>query len=161
MNKEYNKNTNNILFNIDNFSKELSSDEIEKQISNASKTAIQLVDDFGCQIVFDEWTNYLKECVNSRKEAWNFMILFVEFDGQKFKVNNPYPFLGLLLNKLNLSLDKEPTDVDEKQIFQTFDTIYIELLVNSGIVKYEDYFYMNPYYDEKLIKEYNNYKNIQ
>ena len=86
------------------------------------------------------------------------MILFFIYDGYKFRVENPYPFLGMLYKKLGLSLDRDPKGENEIQMNDTFDLIYIELLINSGIVKREDFFNMNPYHDEKLIEAYNNAK---
>ena len=158
MNKEYDKKTNELLFGIDNFSESMGYDEIENKISEASKIADELVKEFGYQVVFDNWTSYLKENIHSQKDAWNYMILFFNYDGHKFEVKDPYPFLGLLLNKLELSLDREPIGEDEDNMFETFDSIYIELLVKSGIVKQEDYFYMNPYKDARLIAAYNDAK---
>lgn len=151
MSKEMTK----MLFAIDILSESMSYEEKEKRISEASEVVKRLVDESGSQAVFDDWTNYLKESVHTQKEAWNFMILFFNFEGHMFKVNNPYPFLGLLYKKLDLSFDKLPTDDDEIQMNDTFDSIYIELLVGSGIIKLEDYFYVNPYNDAKLIDAYN------
>lgn len=160
MKKEYNKEINESLFGIDNFSESMSYDEIENKINEASKIVKELVDEFGCQIVFDNWTDYLKEKIHSQKDAWNFMILFFSYDGHKFKVNNPYPFLGMLYRKLGLFFDKDPEGEDENQMNDTFDSIYIELLVKSGIVKEDDYFNMNPYNDEKLKEAYEGSKTI-
>ena len=158
MNKEYKKEINESLFSIDNFSDSMDYDEIEDKIDEAYKIVEELVDEFGYQIVFDNWVSYLKDKVHSQKEAWNFMILFFNYEGYKFKVENPYPFLGMLYKKLKLSLDRDPEGDDENLMNDTFDSIYIELLINSGIVDEDDYFYMNPYYDEKLIEAYNNAK---
>lgn len=47
---------------------------------------------------------------------------------------------------------------DEIQMNDTFDSIYIELLLNSGVVKSNAYFYMNSYNDEKLIEAYKRVK---
>ena len=86
------------------------------------------------------------------------MIAFFDYDGHHLKVKNPYPFLGLLLNKLELSLGKGPLNIDEDNMFETYDSIYIELLICSGLVKQDDYFYMNPYKDKKLIEAINDEK---
>ena len=158
MNKKYNKEMTKKLFSIDNFSELISYDEREKIIKEMSKNVNNLINDYGYQIVFDEWTEYLKDCIHTPKEAWNFMILFFCYDGHKFKVENPYPFLGILYKKLGLSLDKDPEGEDENQMNDTFDTIYIELLVQSGLVKRDDYFNVNPYYDERLKEAYDKIK---
>ncbi len=39
-------------------------------------------------------------------------------------------------------------------MFNAFDSIYIEILVKSGIVKQDDYFIINPYKDENLKKAF-------
>lgn len=155
MSEEYIKKINQVLFSIDNFSKSMTYDETVNKISEASKIVKKIVDKFGYQVVFDSWENYLKENVDSKRKAWNFMILFFNFDGHKFKIKDPYPFLGMLYKKLDLSFERDPEGDDENQMNDTFDSIYIELLINSGIVKQEDYFYMNPYNDERLIEAYN------
>lgn len=113
------------------------------------------MDKFGYQVVFDSWENYLKENVDSKRKAWNFMILFFNYDGHEFKIKDPYSFLGMFYKKLDLSFERDPEGDAENQMNDTFDSIYIELLINSGIVKQEDYFYMNPYNDERLIEAYN------
>ena len=154
MSEEYIKKINQVLFSIDNFSKSMTYDETVNKISEASKIVKKIVDKFGYQVVFDSWENYLKENVDSKRKAWNFMILFFNFDGHKFKIKDPYPFLGMLYKKLDLSFERDPEGDDENQMNDTFDSIYIELLINSGIVKQEDYFYMNPYNDERLIEAY-------
>lgn len=86
------------------------------------------------------------------------MMAFFDYDVHHLKVENPYHFLGRLLNKLKLSLDGDPLNEAEDNIFETFDSIYIELLVKSWIVKQGDYFYINPYNDEKMIEAYNGTK---
>ncbi len=158
MNKEYDKEINKVLFGIDTFSQSMSYDDIENKMSEASKVVKRLVDKFGYQLVFDSWLNYLKENIHSNREAWNFMILFFNYDGHKFKVKDPYPFLGMLYKKLGLSFEKDPKEEDGIQVNDTFDSIYIELLLNSGVVKSNAYFYMNPYNDEKLIEAYKRVK---
>lgn len=55
--------------------------------------------------------------------------LFFDYDGHKFRVENQYPFLGILYKKLGLSLNKDSKGEDEVQINDTFDSIYIELLI--------------------------------
>mgnify|MGYP007002640451 FL=1 len=155
MSEEYIKKINQVLFSIDNFSKSMTCDEIENKINEASKIVKGLVAKFGYQVVFDSWTNYLKENVDSKRKAWNFMILFFYYDGHKFKIKDPYPFLGMLYKKLDLSFERDPEGDEENQMNDTFDSIYIELLINSGIVNQEDYFYMSPYNDERLIEAYN------
>lgn len=83
------------------------------------------------------------------------MMSFFDYDGHHLiRVNNPYPFLGLLFKKLDLSLDRNPIDEDEDTMFNTFDSIYIEILVKSGIVKQDDYFNINSYKDENLKKAF-------
>ena len=92
---------------------------------------------FGDQIIFDTWSDYLKENIHSKKDAWNFMMSFIDYNGHHFNIDNPYPFLGLLLNKLELSLDKDLISEEENAMFDSFDSLYIELLINSGIVRQE------------------------
>lgn len=73
-----------------------------------SKIAKGLIKEYGVQIVFDSWKKYLKDKIQTRKDAWNYMMSFFDYDGHHLKVENPYPFLGMLLNKLELSLDRDP-----------------------------------------------------
>ncbi len=154
MNNQFDKKINNKLFSIDRFKVGLEYEQELKKAHELSRVAKSLIMEYGDKIVFDSWFEYLKYNVNSQKDAWNFMMSFFDYDGYKLKVENPYPFLGMLYKKLGLSLDKDPEGYDENQMNDTFDSIYIELLVSSGIVKYDDYFNMNPYYDERLRKAY-------
>ncbi len=142
MKKQYNNNINKELFSI-NFQEDFSEAEVER----LSKIARELINGFGEQIVFNNWFEYLKESINDKYSAWNFMVAFYNFDGHNFKIKDPYPFLGLLFNKLNLSLNKEPSSDEEESIFDTFDSIYASLLTKSGIVTKDDYFYINLYSD--------------
>lgn len=158
MSKQYDESINYKLFNVDRFKEGMEYEQELEKAYELSKIAKELIKEYGDQKVYDSWVKYLKDNIHSRKDAWNFMMAFFDYDGYHLKVENPYPFLGLLLNKLELSLDRDPLDEDEDNMFETFDSIYIELLVKSGDVKEEDYFNMNPYYDEKLIKAYNEAK---
>ncbi len=145
MKTEYDENINKELFSID-FQSDYSDDEVDRLLEIAK----QLIAEYGDQFVFDEWFKYLKNSINGRRDAWNFMIAFYNFDGHCLKASDPYPFLGLLLNRLELSLDSDPTSKDEEMMFETYDSIYIELLIKAGIVKQDEYFDANPYTDEKL-----------
>ena len=145
MKTEYDENINKELFSID-FQSDYSDDEVDRLLEIAK----QLIAEYGDQVVFDEWFKYLKNSINGRRDAWNFMIAFYNFDGHCLKVSDPYPFLGLLLNRLELSLDSDPAYKDEEMMFETYDSIYIELLIKAGIVKQDEYFDANPYTDEKL-----------
>ena len=147
MNKEYNKDINKELFSVD-FQSDFSEDEVER----LSDIAKQLINEYGEQIVFDEWFQYLKESINGRYPAWNFMLAFYNFDGHNLKVKDPYPFLGLLFNRLGLSLETEPSKGEEETMFDTFDSIYVSLLIKSGIIKEDDYFYVNLYSDDRFKK---------
>lgn len=147
MKKEYDKNINRKLFSV-NFQSDFSEDEVEC----LSCIAEQLIKEYGEQVVFDEWFKYLKESVNGRYPSWNFMIAFYNFNGHYLKIKDPYPFLGLLFNKLGLSLDKEPSQGEEEKIFDTFDSIYVSLLIQSKIIKEDDYFYINLYSDDRFKK---------
>ena len=150
MQKQYDKTMNDKLFNVDRFKE---GNEYERELEKAHELSIEaksLILEFGDQVVFDNWFDYLKESVHSRIKAWNFMISFFDYDGHCLKVSDPYPFLGLLLNRLELSLDSDPASKDEEMMFETFDSIYIELLINAAIVKRDEYFDANPYTDEKL-----------
>ena len=147
MNKEYDKNINKELFSVD-FQSDFSEDEVYR----LSLIADELIKQYGDQIVFDEWFQYLSESINGRYPAWNFMDAFFNFGGHDFKVKDPYPFLGLLFNRLGLSLDAEPSKGDEEMMFDTFDSIYVSLLINSGIIKDDDYCYVNLYSDKRFKK---------
>lgn len=67
------------------------------------------------------------------------MSWFYNYGGHEIKTFNPYPFLETLYKKLVLSFDSEPQTDDEKQMFDTFDSIYVEMLTQSGIIKQDDY----------------------
>lgn len=145
MNKEYDKNINKELFSVD-FQSDFSEDEVYR----LSTIAKDLVKQYGDQTVFDEWFQYLSESVNGRYSAWNFMNAFFNFGGHDLKVKDPYPFLGLLFVKLGLSLESEPSNEEEETIFDTFDSIYVSLLINSGIIKKDDYFDVNLFNDDRF-----------
>ena len=147
MNKKYPKNINKELFSVD-FQSDFSEDEVDR----LSKIAEQLINEFGEQVVFDEWLQYFKEFINGRYASWNFMLSVFNFGGHNFKVKDPYPFLGLLFNRLGLSLVAEPSKGEEETIFDTFDSIYVSLLTKSGIIKMDDYFYVNLFSDGKFKK---------
>lgn len=149
MNEIYDLKYNDILFGLDYFS-DYSDDELDMREELAEK----ILNEFNNQSVFEGWISYLKTTVDSPKEAWSFMSWFFNYGGQEIKVSNPYPFLGMLYKKLGLSFDKEPNTNDEKQMFDTFDSIYVELLTQSGIIKNDDYFYVNLYNDERLKNAY-------
>lgn len=150
MNSKYDLKYNDILFGLDYFS-DYSDDELEMREELSEK----ILNEVDKQSVFDGWVNYLKTNVKSSKAAWSFMAWFFNYGGHEIKVSNPYPFLGKLYYKLGLSFDNEPQTDDEKQMFDTFDSIYVEMLTQFGIIKQDDYFYVNLYNDDRLKKEYN------
>lgn len=150
MNGQYDLKYNDILFSLDYFS-DYSEDESDMREELAEK----VLNEFDNQSVMDGWFSYLKTNVNSQKEAWSFMSWFYNYGGHEIKTYAPYPFLGTLFKKLGLSFDNEPETNDEKEMFDTFDSIYVELLTNAGIIAQDDYFYANLYNDAKLRKEYN------
>lgn len=140
MSKQYDDSINYKLFCVDRFKEGVEYKQELEKAYELSKIAKELIKEHGDQTVFDSWVKYLKDNIHSRKDAWNYMMAFFDYDGHHLKVENPYPFLGLLLSKLELSLDRDPLNEDEDNMFETFDSIYIELLVKSGIVKQDDYF---------------------
>ena len=152
MQKQYDKTMNDKLFSVDRFKE---GDEYERELEKAHELSIEaksLILEFGDQVVFDNWHDYLKESVHSRIKARNFMISFFDYNGHELKVKDPYPFLGLLFNRLNLSLDADPSEGDEETMLDTFDTIYVSILISSGIIKEDDYFYVNLYTDKRFKK---------
>lgn len=150
MNVQYDLKYNDILFDLDYFS-DYSEDESEMREELAEK----VLNEVDNQSVFDGWFSFLRFNVNSQKEAWSFMSWFYNYGGHEIKISNTYPFLGMLYKKLGFSFDKEPETNYEKQMFDTFDSIYVELLTKAEIIKQDDYFYVNIYNDDKLKKEYN------
>lgn len=150
MNAQYDLKYNDILFGLDYFF-----DSSEDESDMREELAEKILNEVDNQSVFDGWFNYLRTNVNSQKEAWSFMSWFYNYGGHEIKTSNPYPFLGTLYNKLGLSFDSEPQTDDEKQMFDTFDSIYVEMLTQSGIIKRDDYFYVNLYNDDRLKNEYN------
>lgn len=150
--KEYDKTITGKLFSVDHFKE---GKEYEKELEKAEKfyeIAQLIIKECDNQQIFDNWFFYFKNNVHSRKDAWNFMISFYDYDGHYLKVSDPYPFLGTLLNRLELSLDNNHASKDEEMMFATFDSIYIELLIKAGIVNQDEYFDANPYTDTKLKK---------
>ena len=148
MNKVYKKRWNNTLFGLNYFD---DFEDVEEE--DRFELASSIVRELGEQNVFDEWFNYLKESIHNQNEAWSFMLWFFNYNGAHFKVKNPYPFLALLFSKLELSLDKDKGDDDYDNILQTFDSIYVELLIGAGIIKVEDYCYVNLFADSKFKEE--------
>lgn len=147
--KKYDLKYNDILFGLDYFS-EYSEDEADMRLDLAE----MILNDYDNQSVFDGWFDYLINNVKSTREAWSFMDWFYNYGGHEIKVSDPYPFLGMLYKKLGLSFDKEPKENDETNMYDTFDSIYIELLIKSNIIKQDDYFYVNLYNDDRLKREY-------
>jgi len=132
------------------FSFDFASDYSEEDANNLLLMAQDLISMHGDEEVFKQWASYLKTDILDIKNGINFMNAFFFYGGHELKVKNPYHFLGLLFNKIGLSLDKEPNSEDEHQIFDTFDSIYVSLLDNAHIVNQEDFFYINIYNDNKL-----------
>ena len=147
--KKYDLKYNEILFGLDYLS-ECSDDETDMRLDLAE----MILNDYDNQSVFDGWFDYLINNVKATREAWSFMDWFYNYVGHEIKVSDPYPFLGMLYKKLGLSFDKEPDGNDETNMYDTFDSIYIELLIKANIIKQDDYFYVNLYNDDKLKREY-------
>jgi len=150
--KEYDTTITEKLFSVDRFKE---GKEYEKEIEKAEKLyekAQIILKECDNQQVFDNWFSYLKNNIHNKKDAWNFMMSFFDYDGHNIKVKDPYPFLGLLFNRLGLSLDAEPFKGEEETMFDTFDSIYVSLLIKSGIIKKDDYFYVNLYSDDRFKK---------
>ena len=59
----------------------------------------------------------------------------------------------------SLSLDKDRGDDDYDNMLQTFDSIYVELLIGAEIIKVEDYCYVNFFNDSKFKEELDALKN--
>ncbi len=152
MNKAYDIVLNDRLFGLD-----CCSDYEDSEYEERVELAEQVIKDCGQDAVFEAWFNYLKESVKTKEEARSFMLWFFNYNGTSFKLKDPYSFLGLLFAKQGFSFDDE--NLENDQFFGTFDSIYISLLVNAGIVKEIDYFNANPFKDKKLIAAINSYKN--
>ena len=153
MGNNYDKNINKKLFTFD-FESNYSDDEVEK----LSLIAKELIKTYGDKVVFNEWNDYLKESITDKKSARNFAYGFFQYSGHKFKVKDPYPFLALLFVKTEVSFDKEPDTVEEKEFCDLIDSIYVSLLTNAGIIRDDDYFYINYCSDDKLTKLINEIK---
>ena len=150
----YDKEWNKILFSL-SFFNGISDEEKDKRW-NLAESVIKV---FGDQTVFDEWFNYLNEFVNNQNDAWSFMLWFFDYTGGKLKVKDPYPFLALLFKKLELSIDKDKGDKNYDYMLETFDSIYAQLLLGAGIIKVEDYCYVNFFNDSKFKEELDAIKN--
>ena len=97
--KEYDKTITEKLFSVDRFKE---GEEYEKEIEKAEKLyekAQIILKECDNQQVFDNWFSYLKNNIHNKKDAWNFMMSFFDYDGHNIEVKDPYPFLGLLFNK--------------------------------------------------------------
>ncbi len=143
--ESYDKKLNDKLFNID-FQSDFSEEEVESLVSLAEK----LIQKYGDKIIFNEWTDYLKNSIKDRYRARNFAYAFYNYGGHNLKVKDPYPFLGLLFYKVGFSFFDEPKTQEENDFFDLLDSIYISLLLNAGIIDEDDYFYVNVYKDLKL-----------
>ncbi len=155
MSKKYSRDNNAKIFGIDYFSDSLEYDEREKELNEMYDYVAKLVNEFGYKTLIDEWSQYLKECVLDKKSAVNFMMLFFYYDCHEFTVENPYPFLCLLYIKLGFSLEKGPETKEDNEIFDTFDSIYVEMLIKAKIITYEDYAYVNLFDDKRFNQGYN------
>ncbi|MCQ2799720.1 MAG: hypothetical protein MJ228_02995 [Bacilli bacterium] len=153
MEKTYDEKYNELLFGID-----YQSDYSEEEVENAASVAEKLIDDLGEETVFEGWFQFLLERVSDKKSARNFMFAFYNFGGQDFKISDPYPFLAALFTKVGLSIENGPVAEDE-DTFDTFDSIYISMLSNTGIISDEDYFEANLFKDERLLRAIAEFKN--
>ena len=157
MNKKYDIENDIKIFGIDYYSDSLDYDEREKELNEMFDYVTELINEFGYQTLLDEWTKYLKEYIKDKKSALNFMMLFFYYNGHKFVVEDPYPFLCLLYKKLGLSLDEGPKTEEDNEIFDTFDSIYVSLLIKAKKIKEEDYSYANLFDDVKFKEVYNKF----
>lgn len=147
--QKYDKRLNDELFGID-----YDSDYEESTAAKLMKLAKETIEKYGQSIVFSEWFSYLSNSVRTIKEARNFASWFSAYEGYRFKTKDPYPFLAMLFLKLGLSYENPESDDEiEKQFYESFDNFYIELVINAGFAKIDDYFYLDPYSDKRLNDE--------
>lgn len=92
MSKQYDESINYKLFSVDRFKEGAKYEQELEKAYELSKIAKELIKEYGDQTVFDSWVKYLKDNIHSRKDAWNFMMAFFDYDGHHLKVENPYPF---------------------------------------------------------------------
>lgn len=149
MKKHYTVENNDILFGADYYS-----NKDENELRAKANLAKQLVKDCGENEVFEAWSNYLDDVVKTKKEAESYASWFFAYDGINLHVKNPYHFLAMLFCKLELSL-KDPKFGwgNEATFYEMFDTFYVYLLINAGLAKKDDYFYLDPYSDKRLEAE--------
>ena len=88
------------------------------------------------------------------------MSWFFNYGGHEFKIDNPYPFLGMLFSKLGLSIEEEPKTDEDIEKFDTFDSIYVEMLIKSNRIKDEDYSYVNMFDDDEFKESIKNTFNV-
>lgn len=127
-----------------------------KNIAELQKIVQNLVSTIGWEEIATEWYEYLKECVCSRIEAFNFATWLFIYDFGKCDIKNPYPFLALLYKKMGLESNHE--DELENRFdtpYDRFIDIYVDVLTSSHIISVSDADYVKPEKDKKFMFELN------
>jgi len=145
----YNKEINIKLFKQNCISNEelTNTAELQKLFNNLVKT-------FGWEKIVSECYDYLKCSINSRIESFNFATWLFIYDFGKCSVKNPYPFLALLYNKMELDtsvVDDLDTRFDTP--YDRFLDIYIDVLISSKIIDISESDYIVPEKDDRLLAE--------
>ena len=148
--KKYDSEFNKELFGLDYLS-DYPEEEQDRRIDLAAK----IIKECGEAETFAAWFDYLKVSVSTVHQAWSFMLWYYNYGGADFKVDDPYPFFAILFKKLGLTFDDLEDGTDQKEMFDTFDSIYASMLVACGMVGWNDYFCINPYRDQRLAEEIN------
>lgn len=145
---DYDSKLNQSLFGTA-FPQSMSTDEFAKIVDQGC----QIVSEYEAGIVLEAWMDYLSKSVNTKPEAWSFLRWFYCFGGVTLEIDNPYPFLALLFDKLGLTFDLSNISAEEEGMFEEYDLIYASLLTQSGIIDKEQFFSVDVCADEKLKAE--------
>lgn len=142
-----------------NYLKELqpTDDSITEEMEeNYEQTANYLVSNFGWDMVFDCWNNYLQTTCDSPEKVINFAYLFLNYGGAEHIIPNPHKFLAYFYYRIDLN----PAKYDAVDIMDDLSTTILKM---SGFS--EANIELNPQYvperDPKIIAEVEKIKQSQ
>lgn len=116
----------------------------------------QQISEFGWQITFESWKNYLFTECKTPESVINFATLFWSYGGQDYPVIDPYKFLGYFYYRINFNIMK----YDDLMIL---DSLSICLLPKAGYSSADrlinvDYI---PERDPNIIAQVEEYKSMR
>jgi len=117
-----------------------------------SDVAQELIDEFGWNVVFPYWFDYLQHHCPTDFDVINYAHLFYYYGGADMPLRDPYPFVSYFYYRVDTrKYGGEATDI--------FDSIAIPLLSNIGEVSIENDPDYVPEKDPKILEAVEAWKN--